>query len=265
MKRWLPRHLCLAELKNSKEESRNLSLSVRAYGSALSLARHIEKTYFSDDARLFLKTKVNPTTRDAVNVAIRLYVKTKEPKYIDKAFGFVENSKSTVLQAGLKNLELSYLPGLPANLVSEERNLKTLLARLSVQVSVLKDSSSQTSLQSKIHDIEIKLSGIQDKLDEYPFYHDLKYYSAGISLDSLKAKMDGNDEAILSYYYSASSLICFYITNEATGFSMIPLNDTLFSTIYFLRKELQNPQASGRKNLLDRRFIFISGTHRTGI
>ena len=33
------------------------------FDSALSLVKHIEKTYFSDDARLFLKTKVNPATQ----------------------------------------------------------------------------------------------------------------------------------------------------------------------------------------------------------
>ena len=193
---------------------------------------------------------MNPATRNAVDVAIRLYEKTKEPKYIDVAFGFVENNKSTVLQTGLKNLELSSLPGLPANLVSEEKKLKTLLARLSIQASLLKDSISQAALQLKIHDTEIKLSGIQDKLDGYPLYHDLKYYNSRINLDSLKTRLEGNDEAVLSYYYTATSLICFYITEEATGFSRIPLNDTLFSTIYYLRKELESPQASGRKNLL---------------
>ena len=240
----------LSMLTDSQQGSRNLILSIQAYGSALSLARHIEKTYFSDDARLFLKTRVNPATRNAVDVAIRLYEKTKEPKYIDVAFGFVENNKSTVLQTGLKNLELSSLPGLPANLVSEEKKLKTLLARLSIQSSLLKDSISQAALQLKIHDTEIKLSGIQDKLDGYPLYHDLKYYNSSIDLDSLKTRLEGNDEAVLSYYYTATSLICFYITEEATGFSRIPLNDTLFSTIYYLRKELESPQASGRKNLL---------------
>ena len=240
----------LSMLTDSQQGSRNLILSIQAYGSALSLARHIEKTYFSDDARLFLKTRVNPATRNAVDVAIRLYEKTKEPKYIDVAFGFVENNKSTVLQTGLKNLELSSLPGLPANLVSEEKKLKTLLARLSIQASLLKDSISQAALQLKIHDTEIKLSGIQDKLDGYPLYHDLKYYNSSINLDSLKTRLEGNDEAVLSYYYTATSLICFYITEEATGFSRIPLNDTLFSTIYYLRKELESPQASGRKNLL---------------
>ncbi|HET7002569.1 MAG TPA: CHAT domain-containing protein [Puia sp.] len=240
----------LSNQNSPGKKSDNLSLSIQTYGSALSLARHIEKTYFSDDARLFLKTKVNPATRDAVNAAVRLYGISKDPKYINIAFGFVENNKSTVLQTGLKNLELSSLPGLPLNLISEEKKYKTTLARLSIQASLLKDSQSQVALQTEIRNTEIKLSAVQDKLDEYPLYHRLKYYNSSIDLDSLKNMLKGNDEAILSYYYTTTSLICFYITKEATGFSSTPLDSTLFSTIFSLRKELQSPRASGRKNLM---------------
>jgi len=100
----------LASIKDQNTEKRNLILSIQSYRSALQLARHIEKTYFSDDARLFLKTKVNPATGDAVSIAIRLYDMSKDQKYINTAFGFVENNKATVLQTGLKNLELSALP-----------------------------------------------------------------------------------------------------------------------------------------------------------
>ncbi|HZZ76262.1 MAG TPA: CHAT domain-containing protein, partial [Puia sp.] len=239
----------LASIKDPKEEKRNLALSIQSYRSALQLARHIEKTYFSDDARLFLKTKVNPATRDAVNIAIRLYDISKDPKYINTAFGFVENNKATVLQTGLKNLELSALPGLPLNLVSDEKRYKSILARLTIQSTLLKDSLSQIALQSEIHNTEIKLSAVQDKLDEYPLYHNLKYYNTAIDLDKLKIET-GKDEAILSYYYTRTSLICFYITKEAAGFSSIPLDSSLFSTIYSLRKELQYPQASGRRSLM---------------
>ncbi len=74
----------LGEISN-----RFLEQSISTYRSALALSRHIENTYFSDDARLFLKTKVNPATREAVAVAIRLYMKTNDPRYIRIAFSFV--------------------------------------------------------------------------------------------------------------------------------------------------------------------------------
>jgi len=231
------------------DDVRLLEQSLHAYESSLSLANHIEKTYFSDDSRLFLKKKVNPATSSAVNVAIALYKKTSDKKYINTAFGFAENNKATVLQAGLKNLELSSLPDMASSLVLEEKKLRTLLARLNIQSALSGDSASQVFIQGKIHDAEISLATVQDKMDENPSYHELKFYRSSVSMDSLQMKLKGNDEAILSYYYTDSSLFCFYITKDSSGFCSVPLQENLFSTIISLRKELQYPQASGRKYL----------------
>jgi len=239
----------LRELGRQSIGTPYLEQCLNAYTSALTLAKHIEKTYFSDDARLFLKTKVNPATQDAVEVAIQLFKKTKDSRYRNAAFSFAENDKATVLQAGLKNLELTSIPGLPAGLVREEKKFRTLLAKLTLQAAQIKDSLLQAALRNKIHDIEVSLSSVQDKLDENPVYHGLKFYSSGIDMDSLQLKIPGWDEAILSYYYTSSDLICFYISKEGSGFTSVPLHDNLFSTIISLRKELQSPEASGRKSL----------------
>jgi CHAT domain-containing protein/Tfp pilus assembly protein PilF len=239
----------LNDISRHQQGSQNLIWSMNAYNAALSLARHIEQTYFSDDARLFLKTKVNPATRDAVDVAIRLFHSTKEPKYINYAFGFSENNKATVLQAGLKNIELSSISELPAVLVSDEKKYRALLAKLNIESAMVKDSSSQTILQRRIHDVEISLAAVQDKLDENPLYHDLKFYNPTLGMDTLKNLISGDDEAILAYYYTSTNLICFYISRSESGFSSLPLHESLFSTIISLRRELQTPQASGRKTL----------------
>jgi CHAT domain-containing protein/tetratricopeptide (TPR) repeat protein len=233
----------------SNGNNEKLIQAMSAYASALSLARHIEKTYFSDDARLFLKTKVNPATQAAVEIAVRLFSKTKDSRFINDAFAFVENNKATVLQAGLKNLELSTIPGLPASLVSEEKKWRTLLAKLNILALQTYDSLSLALIQKKIHETELSLAAVQDKLDENPLYHDLKFVPASTNLDSLQKNLRGNDQAILSYYYTDSSLICFYILKNEKGFSCLPLDKKLFSTITSLRRELQTPEASGRKAL----------------
>jgi CHAT domain-containing protein len=223
--------------------------SINAYTSALALAKHIENTYFSDDARLFLKTKVTPATREAVSVAIRLYMKTNDPRYIHKAFAFVENNKATVLLAGIRDLELSAIPGLPKQLVAEEKKYRSSLARLKVQAEQQDNLRPLQELDRKIHDVEIALASVQDKLDENPVYHNLKFSGLSPDMDSLQSNLVKGNAAILSYYYTNSSLVCFYITPQGLGFTAVPLEANLFSTIITLKKELQNPEASGRRYL----------------
>lgn len=229
-----------------------LNQSLNAYTSALALATHIERTYFSDEARLFLKNKVNPATQQAVAVAASLYNKSKEKKYVQLAFGFVENNKASVLQAGIQNLELSSLPGLPDSLVSREKKYKSLIAKLGVQLIQVNDSLGFAVLQKKMQEIELSLAVVQGELDENPVYHQLKFNSRLLNIDSLQQKMIADDEAILSYYYTQDSLLCFYITKSEVGFSSVPLRNNFFTSVIAIRQELENPNAANRKLLEDK-------------
>ena len=238
----------LHALYNQQSGIHFLEQSVQTYSSALLLVKHIERTYFSDDARLFLKTKVNPATQDAVEIALQLFKITRNRIYINLAFGFVENNKATVLQSGLKDLELSSITGLPAGLVAEEKRLRTALAKLSVVSSRQHDSLGSAKLSEETHGLEVSLATVQNKLDENPVYHRLKFGMAVVNMDSIQNKMKG-EEALLSFYYTSDQLICFHITKSDVGFSVIPLTASLLETVRKLREELAVPQASGAASL----------------
>ena len=238
-------------LSKQQKKQDYLVHSLNAYSSALKLATHIERTYFSDDARLFLKRKVNPATQKAVAVAIDLHHQSKTDKhYLNTAFGFVENNKASVLQAGLQNLQLAGIAGIPTELLVREKNYQSLITKLRIQLMNTIDSAALLALQQKIQDNEIGLATVQKKLDENKVYHQLKFNAGTINLDSTQAQVK-DDEVVLSYYYTATDLHCFYITKEMSGIVTTPLKDDLFSKILSLRKELENPQASGRKSLQD--------------
>ncbi|MEP6748548.1 MAG: CHAT domain-containing tetratricopeptide repeat protein [Bacteroidota bacterium] len=220
-----------------------LQQALNAYTSALELSRHVERTYFSDDARLFLKNKVNPATSDAIETAIGLWRKSDDKHYEHIALDFAENNKASVLQNGLRDLELLSIPGLPAKLVAEEKKYKSLLAKLTVQSNYLQDSVSAAALQKKIYENEMLLAAVQEKLDENPAYHQLKFNGSAINISNLQ-KVVTTDEIILSYYYTKKRLLCFYITNDSTGVSSTDLDKLFFSNIQYLRNGLENPEAS---------------------
>jgi CHAT domain-containing protein len=221
--------------------------SLNACIAALALAAYIEHTYSSDDARLFLKNKVNPATQQAVAVAVKLYNQSKQKKYLQLAFGFAENNKASVLQAGIQNLKLSFLPGLPESLSEEEKNCKSLIAKLGVQLGRATDSSVFEVIQKKIQETELALSSVQAKLDQNPVYHQLKFNNRLLSIDSIQYKMAGEDEAIISYYYTKDSLLCFYITKSEAGFSSVPLRSNFFSSVAALREGLEKPESYNKK------------------
>jgi CHAT domain-containing protein len=242
----------LNSLNNQYPGPQFLQQSLNAFTSALLLAKYIEHTYFSDDARLFLKQKVNPATQQAVEVAIQLSNSpTQAKRYLDIAFDMVENNKASVLQAGIQNLQMPAISGIPVELIAQEKKYKVAIAKLRIQAGQEKDSAILSLLQKKNQDNEIALATVQKKLDENAVYHQLKANMGAINIDRFQQQVVGESDAVLSYYYTNRQLHCFYITREGVGLSSIPLSQQLFTTILSLRKELEDPQASGRKALQD--------------
>jgi CHAT domain-containing protein len=242
----------LNSLNNQYQGQQYLQQSLNAFTSALLLAKYIEHTYFSDDARLFLKQKVNPATQQAVEVAIQLSNSpTQAKRYLDIAFDMVENNKASVLQAGIQNLQIPAISGIPVELIAQEKKYKVAIAKLRIQAGQEKDSAILSLLQKKNQDNEIALATVQKKLDENAVYHQLKANVGAINIDSFQHQVVAESDAVLSYYYTNRQLHCFYITREGVGLSSIPLSQQLFTTILSLRKELKDPQASGRKALQD--------------
>ena len=237
---------------NTLNDDKSHVNALNANVAALSLAKHIERSYFSDDARLFIRNRENPATREAVDIAVRLFNQSKDPKYLNLAFGLVENNKASVLQAGIQNLELSSIPGLPVTLVADEKKYKSLIAKIAIQLAQSKDGALLNSLQKKMEATEIALATVQEKLDENPDYHQLKFSRRTVNIDSLQHTIAGKQEAILSYYYTSNQLLCFYITSDGSGVIAIPLQDSFFSAIAGLRQELVTPQTAARKLLFDK-------------
>lgn len=234
---------------SSNTDTIALRRSLDAFYSGLSLARHIEKVYSTEDARLFLKNKVNPACASAVETAIRLYDITQQSRWADAAFTIAENNKASVLQAAVEQPDAGSISGLPAGLVATERHYKILLGRYNLQAGRSADSAAALALLDKIRDAELQLSIVQRKLDENPAYHELKFQSKEMDMKKVKEMLPEKNAAMISYYYSGDRLYCFYVSGEASGVAATLIDTSFFAKISSLRKELAAADAADRNTL----------------
>ena len=91
----------------------------------VALADDIRADYFSDDAKLTLANDIKPALEKAISLCQNLYKQTNNAEYLEKAFGFVEYSRSMVLY---ENARLANQ--LPADLKAENEQLKAQEAAL---------------------------------------------------------------------------------------------------------------------------------------
>ncbi len=232
------------------EETNNiedLSNAFTTYSSALTLAGDVERTYHSDEAKLFLEQNVSAAFKDAVKAGLQLFGITRNKMYLKQAFSLAENSKASILQTDLQEAELNEIAKLPNALVQEQKTLQTSIARFNFQLSETKDSLQLQKLNNALRDAEIKLSGLQEKIDDYPGYQQLKFSGKQVNTDSIQQKILSNDEAILSYYYFGKQLICFYITKESFGYKSTPFTPELLNDIAILRTQLRASESADRK------------------
>jgi CHAT domain-containing protein/Flp pilus assembly protein TadD len=231
-------------------ETKNKDALINAfstYSSALGLARHVERMYHSDEAKLFLEQNVSEAYKEAVETGLQLYELTKEESYLAKSFNFAENSKASVLQADLHELELNNIVGLPESILKEQNILKANIARLNLALVQSNDSIQIQHLQNSLRDQEIRLSSLQAQLDKDPKYYQQKFYSKEINVDSIQKFILSKDEALLSYYYYNNRLLCFYITTETFGYLSSTINKDFFAAISTLTKQLNASASADRK------------------
>ncbi len=218
-----------------------LTMAFDSYIAAIRLVKQVEKTFSSDEARLFLGKNVAGAYQELVSLALQLYKQSHQAVFLQQAFGYAEDSKASVLQAGLQQVQLEKIAGLPTDLIRDEKNLRATIARLQVALNAEADSSKSVSLQKMILDDEIKQAQVQDQLEKNPKYHALRFDSRDISLDSLQKVTLNEREALISYYFLADSLVCFYITREGAGFSIVPQADSIRHSILRFRTQLSDP------------------------
>ncbi|MEP7238712.1 MAG: tetratricopeptide repeat protein, partial [Ferruginibacter sp.] len=165
-------------LYNKEKDIGNLAAAVDAYKAAFNLAQYVERFLDTDEARQFLKENVEDAYSGAVETAINAFEVTGKKEYLEQAFVFSEASKASILQVNRQQLQIEQIPEIPQELVHEERNIKANIARLILQAAAIADSFTIEQTQLQISNLEIKLSKVQEKLNENPRYNQLRYNSA---------------------------------------------------------------------------------------
>lgn len=177
-------------------------LELDSYQSAFKLIDYVERTYNSDEARLFLdKIKYVVHTRP-IDVAYALYAKTKERKYLEALYTFDQQNKASIL--ALKSQLKEDAQNNSSNF-SKEQRLRSQITRLSLRAAQLTDSTEILKLNKAIRDHEIELEKLQVQRDDPRKIPGTAFLQKEV-LDS--------KTALISYHLSENELTTIFITRN---------------------------------------------------
>jgi CHAT domain-containing protein len=195
-----------------------LQASFGAYQAALSLLRTIEKSYDTDDAKLFLKKKSGQAYEGALSVGLELSALHGGGNYTEQAFMISEKSKASIITANLQ--QKNFVSGIDVGLLQEERNIKYNIARLNVRSEETSDKKELEVLGKEKADDEIALSKLQKQLEQNSAYYKLKYEDGGPGVGELQQQLESN-QALISFYATGSVLYAFTVTSSSFSYTRI--------------------------------------------
>ncbi|HWK03270.1 MAG TPA: CHAT domain-containing tetratricopeptide repeat protein [Puia sp.] len=200
--------------------------SYEAYKAALSLLRYIEKSYDTDDAKIFLKKNNGEVYQGALSVCLELYRLHPEDNYLEQAFLISEKNKASIIIANLKERTSNKIPGIESTLLQRERNIKYNIARLNVKSEETPDRGEVEKIAGEKAGYEIELSRLQKELEQNGNYYKLKYDDSSPGLKELQQHLN-DQQALISFYATKETLHIFIVTQSSFAYTRVDSLSTL--------------------------------------
>jgi CHAT domain-containing protein/tetratricopeptide (TPR) repeat protein len=151
----------------------------------------------------------------------------KPGNYKEAAFYFAEKSKSAVLQESIAESNAKSFAGIPANLLDDEKNIKSQIALLVQKLARKPSSEEERILRGQLFNLDQTYSSFIKELEKkYPNYFNLKFNQTSPTVIDLQQQL-GNETALLSYFIAEESkrLYIFIITQKQFKIKNLTLPD----------------------------------------
>lgn len=233
------------KLYDATKKEKELIASLEAYRCAFSLAAYVEKTYDSDEARMFLNKIKYSAHSKPIDLCLRLYSLTGKKQYLEEGFRFDQQNKASILALSISENEQANLTRDNTTLLKEIAAIKSKITRLSIQSSGITDSTLLKKIYGEIRDYEIELGKIYEKVKSDPLWQQSHPAEQIPPVRMLQKKLD-NTTAILSYHLSENDITAFFISRNQFTYFKNPVNEVFYNTIDSLKQTLLQFQSGQR-------------------
>lgn len=233
-------------LYTENKKTENLAAALDAYRSAFELIAYVEKTYDSDEARLFLNRIKYTIHNTPIDISIELYELTKNKNYLEDAYLFDQRNKASVLTLNVQENVFKNENTQSRDIFTQQAAIKSSITRLSLKAAGLKDSVQTAEINEAIRDYEIQLSKVQDKINLDPAYARFRSNEKIPSVADLQSTILDSKTALLSYHLSKKELLVFCIRKESFAYNKVPVDSNFFVTMNAFINALHN--VSGETN-----------------
>ena len=224
----------VAELYLSNSEI--LSEDLKAFELAeanLLLLSEMKTALQEKESLLFFQENSQISFEAAIEVATRLYEVTKEKKYLNKVFQWMEESRNVLFITTLKEQKALVFSDIPDATLAEEAQLRQKIGSLEQNLieANLRNKPSDTIQQYKsvLFKKNLEYDSLKSVLEkQYQSYYQLKYNAptGAINLSALQIHLDQNT-TFISYFVGNQHLYRLTVDKKNCDLEKFPLTSTL--------------------------------------
>jgi CHAT domain-containing protein/Tfp pilus assembly protein PilF len=210
-KRYLGKTIRFSDLSNS------LSILQRCD----SLIDQLRQQTTNESDKIGLGAIANEVYADGVRIAVEAAQNAlQKKKYLELAFYFAEKSKSAVLLEAISDSDAKSFSGIPAQLLEEEKNLKSAIALTAQKLSQKPTTEEEKYLRETAYSLNRSYETFTKKLEiEYPQYFNLKFNAASPSIEQIQKSL-GVNSALISYFIDEANSRLYILSITNTNFTV---------------------------------------------
>lgn len=208
------------------------------FSKTMSLVREMRKAFPGRAFKEFLSSEGKSLSGMAINTCFEAFQQTNDPRYIEKAFLYSEESKALTLLENTMEYEAIDYAGIPDSVIAEGNRLKRELAE--TEIAIKSGDSVNSDLTGKHRQLEKYIDYLEEK---YPAYYELKYNINIPKTDEIIASLKKKTR-LLHYFVDAEN--AFLISLDHSGKTFLKLPDYDSEEVRNLLARLQvNPVSQG--------------------
>ena len=207
---------------------------VTCFGSVQYIVTDVLSDFTIEETKINLVNLISEKSHIAVDAAYQLYKQTGNTAYRNKTFGFSELTKAAVLQNVIYKCDAEVQSDIPDDLLQDKKSTSGYMDYLGAKLMKYNyvDDLQKQSDERKKDSLVMRLKDIRDEIDQKLIDNNIVYYpNYGSLLPGIKNKLR-DEEIILSYFLTDSSVFCFAITSDTVEISKTPLNTNMNELVH---------------------------------
>jgi CHAT domain-containing protein/tetratricopeptide (TPR) repeat protein len=212
--------------------------------NAMSVQTMIRRGYRAEGSKIYFGEESYDLNKNAVEDALALHSRTKDKKYLQKAFQCSENSKASLLFDKMIQSEALHSSGAPESVLQREDLLRTNIASSTYKMGETDLHRSPKGQQSAYFTNLVAYDKLIDSLENYfPNYYDLKYRVKEVALPSIQERLPSTS-VILEYFFAKDRLCIFTISKGKFNLTVTRRTSEIKEAALAMRKSLRTVDRS---------------------